>query len=129
MKKIAFIFSALFIAVAIFTSCGQPATPSSITADCIEYVKAGDYEAYVNTYNATDEEKAQLKELFEQKGNAMIEENGGIESYEITEEQISEDGQKATVKFSITYGNGEVKKSNKFHFEKVDDEWKQVAKK
>lgn len=127
MKRFAFIIVAAMFVSCFMVSCKQ-ATPSTITADCIEYIKDGNYEAYVNTFNMNDEEKAQLKEMFEQKGKETIEKMEGVASYEIVEEKISEDGTKATVKAAITYGNGQTQDS-KFHFVKVDDEWKQVMNK
>lgn len=126
MKRIAFIIATVVLMGMSFTSCSKPVTPASLTADCIEYIQDGDYAAYVNTFDATDEEKAELQEMFEQKGKALIEKKQGIASYEIIEEKISEDGMSAVVKAKITYGNGEVDDSNKFNFVKVNDEWKQV---
>lgn len=126
MKRIAFIIATVVLIGMSFTSCSKQATPASLAADCIEYIQDGDYAAYVNTFDATDEEKAQLQEMFEQKGKALIEKQQGIASYEIIEEKISEDGMSAVVKAKITYGNGEVDDSNKFNFVKVNDEWKQA---
>lgn len=126
MKRIAFIIATVVLMGMSFTSCSKPVTPASLTADCIEYIQDGDYAAYVNTFDATDEEKAELQEMFEQKGKALIEKKQGIASYEIIEEKISEDGMSAVVKAKITYGNGEVDDSNKFNFVKVNDEWKQA---
>ena len=127
MKRFALMIIATVFAAFSFVGCKE-ATPSTITADCIEYIKAGDYEAYVNTFNMNEEEKAQLKEMFEKKGNETIDKMEGVASYEITEETISEDGMKATVKANITYGNGKSQES-KFHFVKVEDQWKQEMKK
>lgn len=127
MKRFALMIIATVFAAFSFVGCKE-ATPSTITADCIEYIKAGDYEAYVNTFNMNDEEKAQLQEMFEKKGKETIDKMEGVASYEITEETISEDGMKATVKANITYGNGKSQES-KFHFVKVEDQWKQEMKK
>ena len=127
MKRFALMIIATVFAAFSFVGCKE-ATPSTITADCIEYIKAGDYEAYVNTFNMNEEEKAQLKEMFEKKGKETIDKMDGVASYEITEETISEDGMKATVKANITYGNGKSQES-KFHFVKVEDQWKQEMKK
>ena len=75
---------------------------------------------------ATDEEKAQLQEMFEKKGKALMEQEQGIASYEIIDETISEDGLTAVVNAKITYGSGKVDEDNKFNFVKVNDEWKQA---
>lgn len=125
MKKFAFVLLAILVMSLALISCGKP-TPSSITADCIEYVKKGDYAAYANTFNVTDAEKLELQEMFEKKGKAVMEKQQGIASYEIIEEKISEDGLTAVVNAKITYGNGDVDENNKFNFVKVNDEWKQA---
>ena len=124
MKKLASIIVAAMLVVCCMVSCKQN-TPAAIAADCIELVKDGDYKGFVETFDMSDEDKAQLAEMFEMKGKEMIEKNGGIKGYEIVDEVIEEDGAKATVKAKITYGNGEVDES-KFHFTNVDGEWKQV---
>ncbi len=123
MKKIAFIFAALFAMSIAFTSCGKP-TPSSITEDCIEMIEKGDWQGYVNTFDMPQDEKKQLQEMFEKKGKETIEDMDGIASYEIVEETISEDGNSAVVKAIIKYGNGKEEES-KFYYNLVNGEWKQ----
>lgn len=125
MRKLTFIIFTIVLMGMCLVSCSKP-TPASITADCIEYVKNGDYAAYANTFDATDAEKQELQEMFEKKGKAIMEKQQGIASYEIVEEKISEDGLTAVVNAKITYGNGEVDENNKFNFVKVNDEWKQA---
>ena len=127
MKRFASLIVAAMLVACCLVSCKQN-TPSAIAADCIESVKAGDYKAFVDTFDMTDEDKAQLTQVFEQKGKETIEKAGGIQGYEIIEENISEDGAKATVKSKITYGNGDTDDST-FAFAKVDGEWKQVLEK
>ena len=107
MKKLAFMFAAAMFVVCCMVGCKQ-ATPATIAADCVEMIKAGDYEGYAATFNVNDEEKAQLAEMFEKKGKTTLEQMGGIEGYEVVEEVIDETGEKATVKVSITYGNGKI---------------------
>lgn len=127
MKRIASMIVAAMLVACCMVSCKQN-TPSAVAADCIELVKAGDYKAYVETYDMSAEDKAQLTEILELKGKETIEKAGGIQGYEILEEQIAEDGAKATVKVKINYGNGESDEST-FAFAKVDGEWKQVLEK
>lgn len=126
MKKFASMAVALLL-VCFMVSCG-PATPSDIAADSIEYIQAGDYESYVNTFDMSAEDKAQYREMFEKKATESLEESGGIQSYEIVSETISEDGTEATVEAVITYGNGETDNAS-FKFRKVGEEWKQVVNK
>ncbi len=127
MKKVLFMSFAAILMAVCFVSCGKP-TPTSITKDCIEYIKDGDYTAFAETIVGTEEEKAAIAEMFEKKGAKAIEGEQGIVSYEILSEEISEDGEKAVVEAEITYGSGKKDKS-KFNFKKVDGEWKQEIKK
>ena len=128
MKKILFMSLAAIAMVLCMASCGSKPTPTSITKDCIESIKNGDYKAFAETLNVGDEEKAQFQQLLEEKGKKAIEKKDGIVGYEILSEEISEDGLKATVEAEIEYGNGKKDKS-KFRYELVDGEWKQVIKK
>lgn len=121
----------LFAVIAMFfcvTSCSGPATPSKIATDCIEYMKEGNYAAFVATLDATDEQKAEFQNLIEEKGKKSIEKKKGIVAYKVLSEEISDNGNKAVVETEIEYGNGKKEKS-KFRFVKVDGEWKQVIKK
>lgn len=119
---------ALVAMVLCFASCGKPETPATIAEECIENIKNGDFDAFVETIDADEETKSQFKQLFEAKGKEMIEKSGGIASYKIVSEEISEDGKTAKVKAEIEYGNGK-KKDEKFNFVNVDGKWKQVIKK
>lgn len=117
-----------------FTSCGSP-TPADAAANCIELLKNKDYEAFVETMNIqgkTAEDVQQTKEglvsMLQQKGDKMYEKKGNIASYTLLNEEISADGQKATVQFEITYGNGS-KDNEKLNMILVDGEWKQDVKK
>lgn len=109
-------------------SCSKPTTPASLAGDCVEYLKAGDFASFVETLDATEEQKAQFLQLFEEKGKKSFEKKGGIVGYEIVSEELSEDGQSATVVVAIEYGNGN-KENSTLHFAKVDEVWKQVIKK
>ena len=119
--------AAMLLFVGFVVSCG-PATPSDIAADSIEYIKAGDYESYVNTFDMTVEEKQQYREMCEKKVSKGLEKKGGVTGYKVVNETISEDGTEATVEMLITYGNADSEIS-KFKFVKDGEEWKQVMAK
>ena len=119
--------AAMLLLVGFMVSCG-PATPSDIAADSIEYIKAGDYESYVNTFDMTVEKKQQYREMCEKKVTKGLQEKNGVADYKIVSETISEDGTKATVEALITYGNGE-SETTKFKFVKDGEVWKQVMAK
>ena len=136
MKKI-FLSLVCMVALLATTSCGgSSATPSDSAKEWIELIKAKDYEGFVETIQpsekATPEEAEQAKQmylsLFKDKGDKQIEKKGGIASYSILSETISEDGKTAKVECEIVYGNGKTDKQS-FDMVLVDGKWKQTIKK
>ena len=116
MKKI---FSVLaVIAIAFFTAnCGGGSgsnTPASIEKSIYVQMQKGNYEKAVEIMvdnldsekTPSAEEKAQLLAAFTEKAKQSAEAKGGIKSFEIVEEEISEDGLSATVSTKIVYGDG-----------------------
>lgn len=135
MKKLFFALVCMFAVMAVTSCGGSSATPAGAAADCIELIKAQDYEGFVETIHfgdATPEEieqaKAMYVSLFKDKGSKQIEKKGGIASYTLISEEIAEDGQTAKVKYELTYGDGSTE-TQKFDMTFVDGEWKQVIKK
>lgn len=137
MKKIFIALVCMVAVLAATTSCGGGAsTPAGAAADCIELLKAKDYEGFVETIklneNATPEEIEQTKvmyvSLLKDKGAKQMEKKGGIASYTLLSEEIAEDGQTAKVKYEITYGDGSTD-TQKFNMVLVDGEWLQEIKK
>ena len=61
--------------------------------------------------------------MLEAAGEEATKAKAEMESYELVSEKISEDGKTATVKFDITYENGE-KNENTVDLINVDGEWK-----
>ena len=51
-------------------------------------------------------EKEQLVALLREKGTKAMEKKQGLKSYEVLSEEISEDGNSATVKMKMVYGDG-----------------------
>lgn len=127
MKKFVFMSLAVIMMTVCLVSCGKP-TPSAIAKDCIENIKNGDYKAFAETIDGTDEQKAMVADMLASKAEKQIKKHEGIASYEIVSEEISEDGQTAKVKAEITYGDGK-KDDSKFDFKLVDGEWKQEISK
>ncbi len=135
MKKVFLALVCVFALMA--TSCGgDSATPAGAAAECIELIKAKDYEGFVETIkmseNATPEEVEQVKQMyvsmFKEKGEKQMEKKGGIESYTLVSEEIAEDGQTAKVKYDVTYGDGSTD-TQKFDMVLVDGKWMQEVKK
>lgn len=133
MKKSILYLASCLLAVVLFTACGggKSATPSDKAKDCIELLKNYDYETLTqDLYFAEDvsaEEQEQTKEmltaLFNEKLKPQIESHGGIASYEIVSEEISEDGTTAVVKAVYTYGDGTTEEA-KYDMVNDNGEWK-----
>ncbi len=127
MKKI-FSMLAVVMAMCALTACGGGNTPSSAVSKAYDAFIDKDYPAFVDclagSENATEKERQEMLELIEWKGQASIEENGGIASYEILSEEIAEDGQSAVVKAKITYGDGKVKEEKSKVVKNADGDWK-----
>jgi len=69
------------------------------------------------------EGKAEMIKAFAEKAESSTEAKGGLKSFEIMEENISEDGLTAAVSVKLVYGNG-TEDSDKLNFVKEDGKWK-----
>lgn len=135
MKKLLFVLVCVFAIMA--TSCGGgSSTPTDATSDCLELIKAKDYEGFVKSLkmkdSATPEEIEQAQQmylaLFKEKVDKQIEKKGGFASYSILSEEISEDGATAKVKYEIAYGDGSTDNQT-MDLVCVNGEWKPEIKK
>ncbi len=113
MKKLMSFVIAVFAILAI-TACSSN-SPKDVAEKAMKCIVNQDYKGYVDLVYLQDENKskedvdkakAQLVELLQNKGEKSIKENEGVESFEVTKEEISEDGNSATVDLNITYKNG-----------------------
>ena len=104
---------AVFAILAI-TACSSN-SPKDVAEKAMKCIVNQDYKGYVDLVYLQDENKskedvdkakAQLVELLQNKGEKSIKENEGVESFEVTKEEISEDGNSATVDLNIKYKNG-----------------------
>lgn len=113
------------ICVLILVSCSSN-TPTDKAKAYLDDFKDGNYIELVNKLHfkkdLTDEDKQGLANMLEEKGKKSIEEKGSIESYEITSEEIGEDGETATVKSILHYGNGSQEEQN-IKLVKIDGQW------
>lgn len=136
MKKSVFGILALVVMAVCFWSCGGSNTPSKVVEKSIEYVKAKNYEAYVDLIQieekkgkSVEEQKEQLLALLQGKLGPTLDKNQGIASCEILSEEIAEDGNTAVVKAKITYGDGTTD-DQKFKLVKnADGDWRLDAQK
>lgn len=70
----------------------------------------------------TPEEKEQFGNMLEEKGKKSIEKQGAIKSYEITSEEISEDGTTAKVDYIIKHEDGK-ESSQSINLVNIDGKW------
>jgi hypothetical protein len=132
MKNVKCFFIATTLA--LFTvSCGSDGnSPAGIEKAMYTQLQKGNYEKAVeilfdNLDNGKEDvntdEKAEAIKAFAGKAKKSDEAKGGIKSFEIIEEKISEDGNSATVETKITYGNG-TEDTNTSKYVKKDGKWK-----
>lgn len=115
-------------AVVFVSSCKGGGTstklsgPEAAAKAAIEAVKKGDMKAFINTYNLSDDDKATLSALMEDKLQKELDKKGGIKSYEFVDTNI--DGDNATVKVKLYYNN-DTEEESTFKLTKVDGKWLQ----
>lgn len=114
-------------AIVFVSSCKGGGTtklsgPEAAAKAAVEAIKKGDMKAFINTYNLSDDDKATLSALMEEKLQQKLDEKGGIKSYEILDSNI--DGDNATVKVKIYYNNDTDEEST-FKLTNVDGKWLQ----
>jgi len=125
MKKIfSFVLAALVVCCFAFVGCKGGAksdSPSKVLEKALQCAVDKDYEGMVKYFDdgtATEEELKQAA-AFIAMGYEMV---GGLKSYEVLDEEISEDGTTATVKMKMTTGN-DVEKETEALLEKTDNGW------
>lgn len=125
MKKIFRLLSIALVAL-VFAACGSSNTPEAVTAKYLDNLKNGKYEAALNQMHfkteLTKEQKDQLVAMIQEKASEQINKKGGIQSFDIKEAQVAEDGQSAKVLYTINYGDGSTKDDNE-KLVCVDGKW------
>ena len=124
MKKLLKLFVCL--AVVVFAGCSGSSEPKDIAKDVAECLQNQDYEEFVDILSANqefkNEDKDQAVSFYKEKLGRTYEKKGGIESYEIGEQQIFENMHYALVPVTFKYGNGS-SKTNDFKFIQQDGKW------
>jgi hypothetical protein len=130
MKKVMFfVFAASLFVLA---GCSSNNSPSAIESEMLTQMKNGNYEKAVELYfkytnNAKEdtsaEEMAEYTKAFAQKAKESAEKQGGLKSFEIVSETISEDGTEAEVVSKLVYGDGSDKEETS-KYVKVNEQWK-----
>ena len=125
MQKILSVLSLTLVALA-FVSCNQN-TPEGVVEKYVACIQAGQYEEAIDLFyfkkNLTDGDKQQYASLMRDKMAKDIDKKGGLKGAEITNVQLSEDGNSAQVDYTLKYGDGSAK-SEKGKVVKVDGVWK-----
>ena len=67
--------------------------------------------------------QGKIKKSFTEKAKQSTEAKGGVKSFEVVEEKISEDGLSATVSTKVVYGNG-TESTEQSKYVKKDNVWK-----
>lgn len=103
----------------ILTSCSSSNTPSGVAEKAMKCMQQKDYAGFVDLMYyepekaPTEEEKKQAEALISAKASEAYEkQKGGIKSYEVVSEKITEDGNEAAVKMKIVYNNGDEDEDN-----------------
>ena len=113
------------ICVLIMASCSSN-TPTGKAKTYLEARKDGNYTEVVEHFHfkkaKTDQEKAEIVQMLEEKVEKSLEKKGAMESYEITSEAISDDGTNAKVESLIKYAGGEVEKET-INLVNIDGKW------
>lgn len=122
MKKVLFAIAICFITMAALSSCsGHDNTPEGVAKAAVECLKAKDYKGYMDLTSATKEQKEAMTAMLQKVGQ-QTDEKGGVESYEIVDQEIDEEKGTATVNVKVTYGNGDTE-DNKMKMLKKDGDW------
>ena len=134
MKKLTLLLGTIAFVLTIgFQSCGGGAignSPGATVKKSINLMAEKNYEKVVAMYTKkdgsalTEEEKGKMLGLMTM-ANAELTKKQGVKTLEIIEEKISEDGKTASVKWKITYGNGETDNNNG-DLVKVGSDWKMI---
>ena len=125
MKKILSFLSLVLVALT-FVSCNSN-SPEAVVQEYVADLQTGKYEEAIDLFDLrkelTDKDKQQYISMRTEKGGKEIGEKGGITGVDITDVAVAEDGNTATVNYTLKYGDGSTKDQNT-SLVKVDDKWK-----
>ena len=128
-----FLILLLVPAVLIIVSCGEGGVAGSSPGDAVKTMainlQGENYDAVVDLYinkngkDLTDEEKTKVK-AFLPSAKEEMDKKGGLKEVVIVEETISADGETATIKSYLLYGNGDKSNEDKTNLVKVNGNWR-----
>lgn len=129
MKRLTLVFS-LVIALLAMASCSSN-TPKDVATQAMTAMQKQDYQNFVKLVANKDgvaltpEEQEQLAEIFEKK--LSKDNTKSIESFDFVSEDVTEDGKKATVKFTVKYAGKDKPEEEKMELVKCDDDQWRVS--
>jgi hypothetical protein len=92
-------------------SCGSSNTPEAVATKAIKCIIDKNYDGYVDLMyfkkEKSNDDMKQIVALVKDKMDKEMEKKQGIKDFKV--ETATIDGDKATVPYSLTYGNGETK--------------------
>ena len=125
MKKMILLAAVALISLC-FAACTNSNSPEGVTKAYLSAVQKGNYEKALDLYYSkdqkTDEERQEILQMFGDKMKKTFDEVQGIASYEVGAAEISEDGNKAVVPYTLNFGDGSSKESV-MKVIKVDGKW------
>lgn len=133
MKRLVYLS---FMVVALFLAACSSNTPSKAMARYLSALQDDDLEAFVDGMSFSDKysekeikrQKAGYVALMSEKSSKEFERRGGMKDFEILSEEINEQGDLATVRFKIYFGDGDEEESTQI-LEKKDGKWLMKARK
>ena len=130
MKKMC--VAAAMAAMLMFSACGGGGnTPTKVAEQAAKCMQDNDYEGFVDLMYVENEEGKDLESekkmvagMLQAKAESSLNEKQGIQSYEVTSEEISEDGETAKVGMKVVYANGEEDDETMKLRKDADGNWK-----
>jgi hypothetical protein len=134
MKKVSvvLVLLAMTISLSLISCGGGESTPADMEKTLWTHVQKGDYEkaikywANISVDGDTKDQMKAMTTMFASKMKETMDEKGGLKEFKIVNDNISADGETATVDVALTYGDGSTEEqSNKY--KKVDGKWKKIS--
>ncbi len=110
MKKV-LCFAAVCLFVLALCSCGSANTPEGVATKAIKCIVDKDYDGYVDLMyfkkEKSNDDMKQIVALVKDKMDKEMDQKQGIKDFKV--ETATVEDNKATVPYTLTYGNGETK--------------------
>lgn len=125
MKKLFAMLSIVALTLGL-VACSNNNSPEAVVDAYMAAVKKGDVKTALDLMyfekEMSQEDRAELEQMFNDKLKMVNDNYGGIASYEIGEATMDEDGNHATVPCKTFYANGE-DEDGKQKTVNVNDKW------